>query len=174
MIGATGVVDPAAQSAELIVKVVRLTHESYPGRDAQGVLPVLVVGHQAMDEASWKDWIRKHGVAHYGAGFTERVLRDGIELKEMLPTAGFGRQMRKGTRNSRGYLEQAGQLISAIEKWPDLYNTIAQEMGEDEMTLRVFLDRVHNLPSPWDNGASVTNQTLGDIIGGPGGVLPNF
>jgi hypothetical protein len=167
-------IDPAAQADGLIVKVARLRHDTYPGRDAQGVLPVFVVGHEAMDETSWSDWVREHGIAHYGAGFTEKVIRDGIELKEMLPTAGFGRHMRKGTRIRRSTLEQASNLITAVEKWPQLYNTIATELGEDEMTLRGFLDKIHNLPSPWDVGRG-TYTTLGDIIGPPGHmVLGNF
>lgn len=169
------VVNPAAQPDGLIVKVASLRHDAYPGRDAAGVLPVFVVGHEAMDEAAWGDWVREHGIAHYGAGYTERVIRDGIELKEMLPTAGFGRHMRKGEPRLSGYmLNSAANLITAVEKWPGLYNLIATEMAEQEMTLREFLDRARNLPSPWEMGAGA-DTTLGDLIGPPGHmVLPDF
>jgi len=169
------VVDPVTQADGLIVKVARLRHDAYPGRDAQGVLPVFVVGHEAMDETAWNDWVREHGIAHYGAGYTERVIRDGIELKEMLPTSGFGRHMRRGAQRNSGYvLNNAANLITAVEKWPGLYNLIATEMGEEEMTLREFLDKVRNLPSPWELGAGAYT-TLGDLVGPPQHmVLPDY
>jgi hypothetical protein len=169
-------VDPAALAGGLLVKVTRLSHSSYPGRDARGVLPVLVTGHEAMDEAAWRNWVREHGIAHYGAGYTERVLRDGIELKEMFPTSGFGRHMRQGRNRNDGLymLSRAESLITAVEKWPGLYNLIATEMGDQEMTLSVFLERISNLPAPWELGAGA-DTTLGDLTGPPlHMVLPDF
>ena len=166
---AATVADPMMRPEGLIVKVARLRHEAYPGRDARGVVPVFVVGHEAMDEADWRDWVREHGIAHYGAGYTERVIRDGIDLKEMCPTSGFGRHMRLGrSQNAYAYypLRQAESLITAAEKWPGLYNLIADEMGEQEMTLREFLDKVRNLPAPWELGAGA-ETTLGDLVGPP-------
>lgn len=178
---AEGAVDPLMRSDGLIVKVARLRHDAYPGRDARGVLPVFVVGHEGMDEADWRDWVREHGIAHYGAGYTERVIRDGIDLKEMCPTSGFGRHMRAGINGqgaSSGYgaypLRQAESLITAAEKWPGIYNLIADEMAEQEMTLREFLDKVRNLPAPWELGAGA-ETTLGDLVGPPlHSAFPNF
>jgi hypothetical protein len=168
-------VNPAAMAGGLIVKVAKLRNDLYPGRDAQGVLPIFVVGHEAMSETEWSDWVRKHGIPQYGAGYTERVIRDGIDLKEMLPTSGFGRHMRAGIRRQGlDVLERAAALISAVEKWPSLYNSIVEELGEQQMTLGALLDRIYNMPSPWDTGVG-TYGTLGDVIRPSlGGSTPNF
>jgi hypothetical protein len=150
-----------------IVKLMRLRHDNYPGRDAHGVLPLVVVGHESMESARWDNWIRENGVAHFGPAYTEKLVRDGIELKEMLPTAGFGRTMRDGgdrsaVRNYR-YLDRAGEVLVMVEKWPSLYNLIADEMAEEEMTLRQFVNRVQNLPSPLELGRGA-DTTLGDLL----------
>lgn len=167
-------IDPAIQPNGLLIKVARLRNDLYPGRGAQGVLPILVTGHEAMNETEWSEWVRKHGIPHYGAGYTERVIRDGIELKEMLPTAGFGRHMRGRRRVPHDFLELAGSVISAVEQWPDLYNQIVTEMGEQEMTLAAFLQRVHAMPVPWDTGVA-SHGTLGDIVApGIDLITPNF
>jgi hypothetical protein len=158
------VIDPAMQPSGFLVKVVKLRNESYPGRGAQGVLPIFVVGHEAMNEMEWSDWVRMHGLPSYGAGYTERIIRDGIDLKEMLPTAGFGRQMRAGRRQRGDHLAQVGALISAVEQWPDLYNQIAAEMGEQEMTLGAFIDMARTLPMQWDVGIGKNAATLGDLL----------
>ena len=158
------IIDPAMQPQGFLVKIVRLRNESYPGRGAQGVLPIFVVGHESMSEMEWSNWVRMHGLPHYGAGYTERVIRDGIDLKEMLPTSGFGRYMRAGRRQRVDYLGQVGALISAVEQWPDLYNQLATEMGEHEMTLGAFIDIARTLPTSWDVGLGKNVSTLGDLL----------
>ena len=155
-------------SYDFIVKLLRLSHDAYPGRDAHGVMPLVVVGHKSMDESQWRTWVRENGVAHYGPAYVERVLEEGgIELKEMLPTAGFGRQMRSGGVRSvireYSYLDRAGEVLTMIEKWPSLYNLIADEMAEEEMTLSEWVDRVTNLPSPLELGRGAFT-TLGDLL----------
>lgn len=172
--------------AGLIVKLARLRHDSYAGRDAHGVLPLIVVGHESMTEAAWKGWIRKVGYAHYGSGYVDRVLVHGVELKEMEPTRPFGRSIRVCTENtwkSRAarwkYLDAVSAVVNAVEKWPSLYNTIAEHMVEEAMTLREFVGRVGELPSPIGMpDVEGMYSTLGDIIDGPIGgrpmVLPDY
>jgi hypothetical protein len=150
-----------------IVKLMELRHDNYPGRSASGVLPLVVTGHESMDRSRWNDWVRENGVAHYGPAYTERVIQNGIELKEMMPTCGFGRQMRRGGMRSNvrnySYLDRAGEILVMVEKWPDLYNYVADEMAEQDMTLRQFVDRVYNLPSPLELGRGA-DTTLGDLL----------
>lgn len=168
------IVDPLVRPDGLLVKVARLRNEDYPGRGAQGVLPIFVVGHESMTEEAWGEWVREHGIPSYGAGYTERVIRDGIELKEMLPTAGFGRHMRARRPSAFDSLEQTGALIAAVEKWPDLYNQIATEMGEQQMTLGAFLGMVRTLPLQWATGRPGAT-TLGDILSPSlGAATPSF
>jgi hypothetical protein len=164
-------------SYDFLVKLLRLSHDAYPGRDAHGVLPLMIVGHKSMDESRWRTWVRENGVAHYGPAYVERVLEQGgIELKEMLPTAGFGRQMRHSGRRAAAsefsYLDRAGEILTMVEKWPSLYNLVAEELAEEVMTLSEFVDRVMNLPSPLELGRGAFT-TLGDILLPPGAmVLP--
>lgn len=163
-------------SYDFIVKLLNLRHDAYPGRDAAGVLPIVVVGHKSMSEDAWNTWVRENGIAHYGAAYTERVIQHGIDLKEMMPTAGFGRQMRlQGQRSADrnySYLDRAGEILTAIEKWPSIYDAVAEEMAEEEMTLSQFVERVSNLPSPLELGRGA-QTTLGDLLLPPGSmVLP--
>jgi len=150
-----------------IVKLMRLRHDNYPGRDAHGVLPLVVVGHESMDQPRWSNWIRENAVAHFGPAYAEKLVQNGIELKEMMPQAGFGRVMRdSGTRSAErnySYLDRAGEILVMVEKWPSLYNLIADEMAEQEMTLREFVNRVRNLPSPLELGRGA-DTTLGDLL----------
>ncbi len=160
-----------------LVKCVRLGNESYPGRPAHGILPVFVVGHESMSESAWKEWVRRVGYEAYGPGYTERCLKEGIDLKQMVPTAPFGRSMRlkEGSRSTIGrrYLDQAAYLMNVVDKWPSLYNTIAQDMGEEVMVLGAFMDRVSRLPSPHEVGEG-QHSTLGDLIGRGMMLLPDF
>lgn len=175
-----------ADDAGLVVKLARLRNDAYPGRGAHGVLPLLFVGHSSMTEAAWKGWVRRIGIGHYGAGYVDRVLVHGVELKEMEPTCPFGRQIRMCTeqtwksRSSRWkYLDVASAIMSAVEKWPSLYNTIAEHMAEQEFTLKEFVNNIRELPSPIGRpDIEGMNSTLGNIINGPIGgrpmVLPDY
>lgn len=159
-----------------IVRVLDLRHNNYPGKDAQGVLPVVVVGHESMSESEWRKWVRNHGTAHYGPGFTSKMLDTGIDLKEMAPTAPFGRTMRvNADRKATPHytLDHAFGIIGAVEKWPSLYNEISENMSEREMTLREFVDQVMQLPSPREVGGG-RYTTLGDILGRGGMTLPDL
>lgn len=153
--------------AGFIVKLKRLRHDAYPGQAAHGVLPIVVVGHESMNMGEWNDWVRVNGVANFGPAYTEKLIENGVELKEMLPTAGFGRTMRRGGLRSLDdnykYLDRAGDILTAVEKWPSLYNAVVDEMSEEEMTLRDFVDRVRNLPSPLELGRGA-DTTLGDLL----------
>jgi hypothetical protein len=161
----------------LIVKVARLQNEDYPGRGAHGVLPVLVVGHEDMSSAEWAGWVKMQAMAPYGLAYAARLAMEGVDLKDMMPTAPMGRQMRKpggGENYARyEYLARAGHVLTLVEKWPSLYNTIAEEMGEQEMTLREFVRRVQELPSPLEVGQG-RYSTLGDLIGRVVTVTPDF
>lgn len=153
------------------MKVANLRNADYPGRDANGVLPVIVVGHSGMSESSWKRWVRNTGIAHYGSGYVDRILSNGIDLKEMGPTMPFGRAMRlcterKWRSEARRWteLDAASGVLTLVEKWPSLYNLIAEEMAEEQMTLREFVERVNNMPTPREYGVG-RYTTLGDLIG---------
>ena len=167
-----------------IVRLLRLSHANYPGRDAHGVLPLVVVGHQSMSESAWAKWGQEPAIPHYGPARAERFVDEGIELKEMLPTAAFGRVMRQhaeGTRDrySRGYdsghhtLNHAGRILNVVEKWPSLYNAMAAEMAEENMVLEEFVRRVYVMPSPKEIGTG-TLSTLGDLIGRGAMLLPDY
>lgn len=151
----------------LIVKVARLHHEDYPGRGAHGVLPVMVVGHRDMSEAEWVDWVRTNATAPYGVSFARKLAFEGVDLKDMLPTAAIGRQMRQpgGGPNfgHYAYLDRAGYVLRLVEQWPSLYNLIVEEMGEERMTLVDFVRRIQELPSPQEVGDG-RMVTLGDLI----------
>lgn len=164
--------------AGLLVKLLDLRHDRYPGRDACGVLPIVAVGHESMNEDGWRDWVRQTGMAHYGAGYTEKILRDGLDIKEMEPTAGFGRAMREQSltnrRSSFRTLDRANGIVVITEKWPSLYNVIAQEMVEELMTLREMISRISRIPAPYELGRGAYT-TLGDLVGPPlNMVLPDY
>jgi hypothetical protein len=166
--------------AGLIVKLARLSNDVYPGRDAFGVLPLMVIGHESMSDMQWRDWVRQMGAAHYGSGYVERVLVNGIDIKAMEPTGPFGRQIRMCTisrwksRASRWtYLDAVSSVISVVEKWPSLYNTIAEHLAEQEFTLREFIGHINELPAPAGMpDVEGMTSTLGDIIDGPIGTKP--
>lgn len=163
----------------LIVKLLRLRHDSYPGRSANGVLPLVVVGHQSMDEKVWRRWVRENGIPHYGAAITEKMVEGGIDLREMNPTAAFGRQLRdyrKGPGQNfynLSFLDRAAEILTAVEKWPSLYNLIATEMAEQEMTLDQFVGRIMQMPPPRELAAGAYT-TLGDLLLPPGSPTPSF
>lgn len=162
----------------LIVRVVRLNNAARPGQEAQGVLPVFVVGHEATDAKSWARWIRENAVAHYGPAMAEKFLANGIDLKEMDPTRAFGRSLRstsswKSEANQHYVIDNALYLLTLVEKWPSLYNLIATEMAEEDMTLGEFVDRLFQLPSPREVGEG-RYSTLGDLIGRNVVLTPNY
>lgn len=161
----------------LIVKLARLHNNNYPGRDAHGVLPVFVVGHQDLSEGEWVSWVKTNATAPYGVAYAAKLASTGVDLKEMLPTAPMGRQMRKpggGVNYSHfEYLSKAGYILTLVEKWPSLYNLIAEEMGEQRMTLAEFVRKVQELPSPQEAGEG-RMVTLGDLIGRLVTVTPSF
>lgn len=167
-----------------IVRLLRLSHANYPGRDAHGVLPLVVTGHQSMSESVWAKWVRETAIPYYGPARAERFVAEGIELKEMLPTMPFGRVMRQhaeGTRDryARSYdsghhtLNHAGRILNIVEKWPSLYNTMAEQMAEESMLLDEFVRRVYVMPSPREIGTG-TLSTLGDLIGRGMMLLPDY
>lgn len=165
-----------------VVRLLRLSHANYPGRDAHGVLPLVVTGHRSMSESQWAKWVRQTAIPHYGPARAERFIAEGIELKEMLPTAAFGRVMRRhaesssnGLRYDSGHhtLNSAGRILNIVEKWPSLYNAMAEEMAEESMALGDFVRRVYVMPSPKEIGTG-TLSTLGDLIGRGSMLLPNY
>lgn len=163
--------------AGLIVKLAHLKHENYPGRDAHGILPMLVVGHQDLSEVEWASWVKMQATAPYGVAYAAKLAQEGVDLKDMLPTAAIGRQMRKpgGGENFNRYrfIDSAGYILTLVEKWPSLYNLIAEEMGEQRMTLAEFVRRIQELPSPEEVGEG-RYSTLGDLIGRVVTVTPGF
>ena len=161
----------------LRVKVLRHRNDQYPGIDMPGVVPFVITGHASMEEEIWRRWVRECGIPHYGAAQTERMVQHGIPIREMIPTAAFGRQLRsykKGRDRSWGYLDRVEQILVAIEKWPSLYNLVATEMAEQEFTIQEFVDRVMNLPPPQEMGRGAYT-TLGDLLLPPyGSVWPDY
>jgi len=161
----------------LIVKLAKLTNEDYPGRSAFGVLPVFVVGHQDLTESEWARWVQRNATAPYGIAYASRLAREGVDLKDMLPTAPIGRSMRQpggGESVSRyRYLDIAGYVLELVEKWPSLYNLIAEEMAEQPMTLAEFVRRIQMLPSPVESGQG-RSSTLGDLIGRSVVLTPDY
>jgi len=162
------------ESHQFLVRLLKLRHENYPGRDACGVFPLVVTGHAAMSEDSWRDWVREHAVAHYGPAYADKLVETGVDIKEMLPTAPFGRSMRTespdedtgvGVQSPVRYLDlnRMVRVLEMAEKWPSLYNHIAEHMAEQEFTLSAFLDRVESLPTPAEYGLG-RYSTLGDLL----------
>ncbi len=127
--------------------------------------------------------VRKTAIPHYGPARAERFVDEGIELKEMLPTMPFGRVMRQRDEGrlpayTRGYdghsvLNRAGAILNIVEKWPHIYNLIATEMAEENLTLEEFVTRVYHMPSPREIGTG-TLSTLGDLIGRGMMSLPDY
>ena len=168
----------------LLVKLLRLTNSAYPGREANGTLPLVVVGHEALGEADWKRWVRENAVAAYGPAQAERFAKGGVDVKEMLPTAGFGRAMAEAGRQAQSVsrfprlefgenLEELQGVVMMVEKWPPLYNLIAEELAEEEMTLKEFIGRVRAMPSPREIGGR-QYLTLGDLLGRSIHILPQL
>jgi hypothetical protein len=118
-----------------------------------------------------------NAMAPYGLAYAAKLATEGVDLKDMLPTAAIGRQMREpgGGSNYSRYsdLERAGYILTLVEKWPSLYNLIAEEMGEQEMTLAEFVRRIQELPSPQEVGQG-RYVTLGDLISRVVTVTPDF
>ena len=162
----------------LILRVVRLDNERKAAREAQGVLPVFVVGHEGMDTVSWRKWVREHAVAAYGSAMAERFVREGIDFKEFDPTRPFGRALRpagswRSESGCQWHTNHALYVLTVVEKWPSLYNLIATEMAEEDMTLGTFLDRVTRLPSPFEVGEG-RFSTLGDLVSRNVVLTPNY
>jgi len=163
---------PGPPSCEgLVVKLADLRNDNYPGRDAHGVLPVLVVGHEMMSESEWSQWVKEKASSPYGMAYAAKLAKQGVDLKDMLPTAPIGREMRvrqeerSVSESARyRYLNMAGAIIAMVEKWPSLYNLMAEELSEQKMTLSEFVERIRAMPSPWEIGEG-RDITLGDLIG---------
>ena len=162
------------------VKLLRLNHESYPGKAVHGVLPLVVVGHEALSDAEWADWLRENATAAYGTAYAQKLVETGVDLKAMLPTAPLGRLLRiskdqrwKSLATRYRSVNEAGAILALVEKWPSLYNLMAEEMAEEEMTLATFVDRVRNMPTPWEVGQG-RDLTLGDLIGRGVVLTPNW
>ena len=149
-----------------IVKMVRLTHEDFPGRDAQAILPVFIVGHEEMSRQDWVKWLKEHATECYGASYAAKLVETGVDLRDMMATAPLGRVLRTKAEWTQGNLtplEQAAAILTMVERWPSLYNLMAEGMADEEMTLRTFTDRVYAMPAPWEIGRG-RYHTLGDLI----------
>lgn len=158
-----------------LVKFRNLTHEEYPGRDAHAVLPVAVVGHQDMSEAAWRSWIAENATGAYGAAYAAQLASYGVDLKDMMPTGRLGRRLRLVKRTLSGgatvteyrelrEINMAGSILEMVEKWPSLYNLIAEELRGKTLPLGDFVEHVRNLPCPFEIGRG-RYYTLGDLIG---------
>jgi len=163
-----------------IVKLLRLTHESYPGKAVHGVLPLVVVGHEAVPGVEWGEWLRENATAAYGTAYAQKLVETGVDLKAMLPTAPLGRLLRiskdsrwKSLASQYQHVNEAGAILGLVEQWPSLYNLMVEEMSEEEMTLREFVSRVRQMPTPWEVGQG-RYQTLGDLIGRSVVMTPNW
>lgn len=164
-------------SEGLVVKLVKLDNANYPGRDAQGILPIFVTGHKSMSERNWRNWVVEQATVCYGASYAQKLAQQGLSLKELLPVSGVGRKMAEkvsepGLQNQ--YLRYANALISMSEKWPSLYNVLAQEFVEEEMTLIEMIDRIKKLPTPIDWGQGQVYSTLGDLMANYMVVTPDY
>lgn len=164
--------------AGLIVRVLRLRNDRYPGQEMTGILPVRVVGHEGLDQRSWQRWIRENAVSAYGSSAAERMISDGVDLREMDPTRAFGRSLRsKGTWKSEASqhwtLNHALHMLTLVEKWPSLYNLISTEMAEEDMTLQEFVGRLFQLPTPREVGEG-RFSTLGDLVSRNVALTPNY
>lgn len=168
------------RSGGFVCKLLRLTHEDYPGRAAHGTLPLVITGHEALDGAEWGAWVRENATAAYGVAYAQKLVETGVDLKAMLPTAPLGRLLRiskeakwKSLASRYRSLNEAGAILALVEKWPSLYNLMAEEMAEEEMTLDTFVERVRNMPTPWEVGQG-RDLTLGDLIGRGVVMTPNW
>ncbi len=162
----------------LIVKVLKLRNDQYPGREMMAILPINVVGHEGLDAKSWARWIRENVTSAFGTAVAEKMVADGIDLRELDPTRAIGRNLRskggwKSEASRHWTLNNALHLLTLVEKWPSLYNLISTEMAEEAMTLREFVDRLYQLPSPVEVREG-RMSTLGDVIGRNVVVTPNF
>jgi hypothetical protein len=149
-----------------IVKLVRLTHEDFPGRDAQAILPVFVVGHEEMAQRDWVRWLKEHATECYGSAYAAKLAETGVDVRDLMATAPLGRVLRtkaEGTQWNLMPLERAAAILTMVERWPSLYNLMAEEMADEEMTLRTFTDKVYAMPAPWEIGRG-RYYTLGDLI----------
>lgn len=170
----------ALRSGGFRVKLLRLTHESYPGKVVHGVLPLVIVGHEALTDIEWGQWVRENATAAYGTAYAQKLVETGVDLKAMLPTAPLGRMLRiskearwRSLAERYRSLNEAGAILAMVEKWPSLYNLMAEEMAEEEMTLDTFVERVRNMPTPWEVGQG-RDLTLGDLIGRGVVLTPNW
>lgn len=168
------------RSGDFRVKLLRLTHESYPGKVVHGVLPLVVIGHEALTDVEWGEWLRENATAAYGTAYAQKLVETGVDLKSMLPTAPLGRLLRiskeakwRSLASRYRVVNEAGAILSMVEQWPSLYNLMAEEMAEEEMTLDTFVQRVRNMPTPWEVGQG-RYQTLGDLIGRGVVLTPNW
>jgi hypothetical protein len=178
-------IDPGPpDDADLIVRVLQMDSESHPGRESGGTVPIVVIGHAAMTEDDWRRWVRWIGSEAYGPGFTERVLINGIDIREMEPTRPFGRRIRvsmtevwRSTAIQYTFLDAVSSMLRTLDVQPQFYNLVARMAGED-MTLREFADRLFRLPLPTESpGNDGRSYTLGDFIDGPfgrKGILPSY
>jgi hypothetical protein len=163
----------------LIVRVVRLDNGSRPAQESMGIIPIVVVGHEGLDQGSWRRWIREHAIPAYGTAMSERFVQHGIDFRDLESTRPFGRVLRapspgwKSESRSHRYLDQAHHMLTLVEKWPSLYNLIATEMAEEDMTLREFVERMYQLPSPREVGEG-RYSTLGDLISRNVAITPSF
>lgn len=159
-----------------IVRVVKFDNENFPGQSLPGVLPILVVGHASMDQAVWTDWIVRHGLSAYPGEYLSKLATNGISMKEFMPSATFGRSAR-AVSGPRGFevFNYANAILVMAEKWPSIYNAIVDSMTGQEMTIRAFVDRVMQLPKPFETGDG-RDFTLGDILVRDRNVIstPNF
>jgi len=163
-----------------ICKLLKLTHEEYPGKAVHGTLPLVIIGHEDMENNEWGEWLRENATAAYGIAYAQKLVETGVDLKSMLPTAPLGRLLRvavdgKWQSLARHYkdLNEAGAVLALVEKWPSLYNLMAQEMANVEMTLVEFVSRVKEMPAPWEVGQG-RDLTLGDLIGRSVVLTPNW
>lgn len=162
------------------VKLLRLNHESYPGKAVHGVLPLVVIGHEALTDIEWGEWVRENATAAYGTAYAQKLVETGVDLKAMMPTAPLGRLLRiskdakwKSLASRYRAVNEANAILALVEKWPSLYNLMAEEMAEEEMTLDTFVNRVRNMPTPWEIGQG-RDLTLGDLIGRGVVLTPNW
>lgn len=162
------------------VKLLQLNHADYPGKEVHGVLPLVVIGHEALSETEWGEWVRENATAAYGTAYAQKLVETGVDLKAMLPTAPLGRLLRiskeakwRSLASRYRSLNEAGAILALVEKWPSLYNLMAEEMAGEEMTLDTFVERVRNMPTPWEVGQG-RDLTLGDLIGRGVVLTPNW
>jgi len=122
--------------------------------------------------------VRENAIGAYGLAYAEKMVEGGVDLKEMLPTAPFGRALalseqrarqasvsdRWGHRGEFRHLGRAQGVLMVVEKWPSLYNEIVDVLSEQVMTLQEFIASVEALPPPTEMRGR-QYLTLGDLIG---------